>query len=77
MPPVKAKLVNLYKKENDPKVKERLYTQPPKFTDRFLAKLLLYCVIWLKSTALAKAYRNERDIHVKERLLLILRGYHL
>ena len=53
------------------------YTQPLKFTDRFLAKLLLYCVIWLKSTALAKAYRNERDIHVKERLLLILRGYHL
>jgi hypothetical protein len=38
-------LVNLYKKENDPKVKERLYTQPLKFTDRFLAKLLLYCVI--------------------------------
>ena len=24
MPPTKAKLVNLYKKENDPKVKERL-----------------------------------------------------
>ena len=24
MPPTKAKLVNLYRKENDPKVKERL-----------------------------------------------------
>ena len=27
----------------------------------------------MKPTALAKAYRNERDTHVKERLLLILR----
>jgi transposase len=27
----------------------------------------------LKPTALAKAYRNEHDTHVKERLLLILR----
>lgn len=49
------------------------YTDLHKFIDRFLANLIPIIQYYLKPTALDKAYKDEHDADVKERILLVRR----
>jgi hypothetical protein len=51
----------------------KTYTDLHKFIDRFLANLITIIICYLKPLALDKAYKDEHDADVKERIYLVRR----